>query len=210
MTDERLGGMALIVGTVGTILTMILHPTGRDLFEPGQLESATRMVAGAHALAILSMPILFLGTLALSRRLAAADRLSIAALVVYGFALAAGMAAAAVSGFVAPGLAGEIIAADPLASEEWHILFHYNGLLNQAFARVLVVASSISILLWSTAIVRSRALAVGMGVYGLFLGPVTILAVGSGHLSLDVHGFGLVVLGQAVWFIGLGVLLRRA
>ena len=89
-------------------------------------------------------------------------------------------------------------------------MFHHNGLLNQAFARVLVVASSISILLWSATIARSRALALGMGVYGLFLGPATVLAVVSGHLSLDVHGFGLVVLGQAVWFIGVGVLLCRA
>jgi hypothetical protein len=31
----------------------------------------------------------------------------------------------------------------------------------------------------------------------------------SGHLRLDVHGFGLVVLGQAVWFITVGTLLWR-
>jgi len=58
---------------------------------------------------------------------------------------------------------------------------------------------------------RSRACrpAPGVGIYGLLLGPVIILAVLSGHLRLGVHGIGLVVLGQAVWFVVAGVRLWR-
>ena len=31
----------------------------------------------------------------------------------------------------------------------------------------------------------------------------------SGHLRLNVHGFGLIVLAQAVWFVVAGALLGR-
>ena len=41
------------------------------------------------------------------------------------------------------------------------------------------------------------------------MASVAVLAVGSGHLRLDVHGFGLIVLAQALWFIVVGVLLLR-
>ena len=145
MTDDRKGGAALIAGAVLGLLTMSLHPSGRDLLATGQF-SPTAFLAGlAHAIAIASMPLSFLGALALSRRLAAPDRLAVAALVVYGFALAAGLAAATLSGFVAPGLARQLIDASPPATDHWRVLFQYNGLLNQAFARVLVVASATAI-----------------------------------------------------------------
>src|SRR5262249_54038726 len=78
MTDDRMGGIALIAGSVGSLLTMAFHPSGRDFFVPGQLDSVTRMNIGVHALAIASMPFLFLGALALSRRLSSSRRLGIA------------------------------------------------------------------------------------------------------------------------------------
>jgi hypothetical protein len=31
----------------------------------------------------------------------------------------------------------------------------------------------------------------------------------SGHVKLNVHGFGMVVFGQAAWFISAGILLWR-
>jgi len=209
MTDDRMSGLALIASSVAGIITMSLHPTGHDLFVPGQLDSVIRVLVAVHALALVSLPVCFLGALGLSRRLAAADRLSIAALVVYGFGLAAITSAAAFGGLVAPRLAREIVEAAPPASEAWRILFRYTGQLNQAFAQVFVAASSIAILLWSAAILRSRALAPGLGVYGCVLGPVTLLALLSGRLTMGVHGFGLVVLVQAVWYVSAGAMLCR-
>ncbi|HXO21488.1 MAG TPA: hypothetical protein VOA87_16360, partial [Thermoanaerobaculia bacterium] len=111
------------------------------------------------------------------------------------------------SGFVAPRLAREMLASP--TTEGWHIAADYNFFLNQAFAMLYAVASSTAIVLWSAAITRGGQLARGVGIYGLLLGPLTILVVGSGHLRLGVHGFGMVVLTQAVWFIVVGVLLLR-
>jgi hypothetical protein len=210
MTDDRKGGLALITAAIAGLVTMALHPTGHDLLAAGDhFAPVVFLGTFVHALAIASMPVSFLGALALSRRLAAPDRLAVAAIVVYGFALAAGMAAAAVSGFVAPTIAHAIVTTTPPASETWRTLFDFNGRLNQAFARILAVASSAAIILWSVAIVRSRSLARGAGFYGLVVGSAIVVAVGSGYLSLDVHGFGLVVLLQAIWFIAVGILLWR-
>lgn len=69
------------------------------------------------------------------------------------------------------------------------------------------MASSVAILVWSAAIWKSGNLARGLGIYGCILGPLTVLALFSGHLSLDAHGFGIVMLGQSVWFAVAGTLL---
>ena len=210
MNDERKGGVALIAGTTLLIVTMAVHPTGHDLFVPGRFARAALIGVFAHALAIASLPLSFLGALALSRRLAGPDRLAISGLVVYAMALVAGLIAAVVSGFVAPAIAREMIDAPPAASDAWQALFHTNGAVNQAFARVLVVGSSAAILLWSCAILAGRVFGRGIAIYGLVMGAAIVLALMSGHLSLDVHGFGMVVLAQAVWFITIGARMTRA
>ena len=209
MNEDRIDGAALIAGSLGTLVTMSLHPTGHELFVPGQLARATHLAVGAHALAIACLPVSFLGALALSRRLASPDRLATAALVTYAFAVTAAMNAAVVSGLVGPRLVARIVDGAASEAEAWRTVFRYNGHLNQAFARVLVVASSAAIVLWSAAILRVGLLARGVGFYGCVLGPLTVAALLSGHLRLDVHGFGLVVLGQALWFIAAGTQLLR-
>ena len=189
---------------------MTLHPSRLNLSDPGQLEHMAVLDVRVHLLALISLPILFMGALALSRLLTSPNRLAIGALVVYGFALAAVMSAAAFDGLVAPALMHELIASTSSpASEVWRILFRFNFQLNQAFALIFVLASSAAIVLWSIWMIRSRALSVSVGVYGCVLGPVTAIAVLSGKLTLTAHGFGLVILGESLWFIIVGVLLLR-
>lgn len=207
MNDDRKGGLALIAGAVLLIVTMAFHPTGHDLFEPGKFEAMARLAAFAHALGLTSLFVTFLGALALTRRTDAADRLALAALVAYGFAALAGMIAATINGFVAPDLVRDILAGPARDDERWKDLLHYHAETNHAFAELLVVASSAAIVLWSAAILKNRSLARALGIYGLLLGPAVVLPVTSGHLHLDVHGFGLIVLLQSAWFVVAGILL---
>jgi hypothetical protein len=209
MTDNRMSGLALILGSAGSIITMALHPTGHDLVTPGQLGAVSHMVVAVHALALICLPIMFLGAWGLSRQLASPNRLSMMALVFYGFATVAVMNAAAVSGFMSPYIAKQMAEADPATHDMWHAMFHYNGQLNQAFAMLFVVAASLAILLWSVAMVKQKDFSTSAGIYGCILGPVTIVAVVSGHVTLGVHGFGMIVLCQAVWYIAIGVQLWR-
>jgi len=209
MTTERASGLALIAGTAAMIVTMLFHPTGHDLFAPGEFEAAARQNVLAHALALGSLPLSFLGALGLTRRLTGAPSLALGALVAFGFACVAVMNAAVASGFVATELAGEIVAAGGKANETQAALFHFNGDVNQAFARVYVVGSSLAILAWSLAILRGGELARALGVYGCVLAPLALLGLFSGHVRLDVHGFGAIVLGQALWSGVGGALLCR-
>lgn len=55
-------------------------------------------------------------------------------------------------------------------------MLHYTGLVNRAFAGVLVVASSAAILLWSAAILTTRALDRWAGVPGAVVGGLVLLA----------------------------------
>jgi hypothetical protein len=209
MTDNRMSGLALILGSAGSIITMALHPTGHDLVAPGQLGTVSHMVVAVHALALVCLPVMFLGAWGLSRQLASPDRISLMALVFYGFAAVAVMNAAAVSGFMSPYIAKQMAETDPATHDMWHAMFHYNGQLNQAFAMVFVVAVSIAILLWSVSIVKSKKFATAVGIYGCILGPATIVAVVSGHVTLGVHGFGMIVLCEAIWYIAIGAQLWR-
>ena len=42
MTDERISGIALIAGSVASIITMALHPTGQQALAPSGLHMALR------------------------------------------------------------------------------------------------------------------------------------------------------------------------
>jgi hypothetical protein len=209
MTDDRMSGLALILGSGGTIITMSLHPTGH--VAAAQVEPMIHMLIAVHALALACVPVMFLGAWGLSRRVASPDRLAVAGLVIYTFALLAVMNAAVADGLVTPSLLRQIVASagSPLAIDGWKMMSRYNFYVNQAYAQVFVTASSIAIVLWSASIWRSRKLARGLGIYGCILGPVTLLALFSGHLNLDAHGFGIVIFGQAVWFLIVGAWLCR-
>src|SRR4051812_10772821 len=176
MSDERKGGLALMGGMAMLLLVMVAHPTARDLFAPGKLERAALLSATVHGTAIAMLPVLFLGSLALTRWLDGPDRLGIAALVAYGMALLAGMLAAVFSGSVATGIAREMMAAPLPDRQVWRTLLELTGHLNRAFAKVLTIASAVVIVLWSAAMLR-RSMPKRLAVYGIAVSAVTVVAV---------------------------------
>jgi hypothetical protein len=210
MKDNRLGGIALIIGAVSGMITMSLHPvTGGHPITPAQFEKLAALMIGVHVLAIAGIPFSFLGALALTRRLDSLNRLALAGLVIYGLSLVAVLIAPAISGLVGTEIIRHVIerGAD---SELWPTLMKYNFLINQAFAKIFVVASCAAVALWSVTIVKSHALPIALGIYGLLIGAGTIIVLICGALSLDAHGFGLVVFSQAIWFIAAGIFLLRS
>jgi hypothetical protein len=166
-------------------------------------------MVGVHVLAIAGVPILFLGAMALSRRLNAPHRLSLIGLVFYALGLIAVVIAAAISGFVGTEVLREMIKHGANGGTQWHLLMAYNFRINQAFAAIFSNATCVAIVLWSGAIVKERLLPVGLGIYGLILGSVVIILLAMGWMRLDVHGEGLIVFGEAIWFIAAAISLWR-
>ena len=199
MTDERRSSIALIAGSAGMIITMIFHPGGK--ITPEQLDQVIRLNIAVHALALASVPVLFLGAWGMTRRLDGGDRLAWAGLVLFALASIAVMNAGTLNGLVAPKLMRLIVAATPETRGTWQAMLSYNFQINQAFARVYSVGASLAILLWSAAILRYRVLGLGVGIYGVILGLATTIAICSGLLTPDRHGFAILIFGQAIWFL---------
>ena len=208
MKRDVASGTLLMVGAAVGVVVMVFHPTGHSLLAPGQFAHEALVNRLVHGLAIAALPLVFLGLLGLTRRLESTD-LSVAALVIYGFGAISVMCAAVASGFVATEVMEKMLASDGATRDTYHALLTYTGVVNQAFAKVHVVATSAAFMLWGFAIERSRSLGRAVGIAGICIGGVALLAMLSGHLRLDVHGFGIVVALQAVWLIWIGVLLCR-
>lgn len=203
MRRETLGGRSLILGSAMMLATMALHPTGADIARAPESQGLLNLVV--HSLALAALPLLLYGAIALTRRLAVAGAAPELALVSFGLAMVATLLAGTASGFLAPPLIEQAASGQSVA----RALLHYNGSMNQAFARIDMAASSAAIAIWSVEIVRTRALARGTGIFGLFVGGVVLAALFSGHLTLNVHGMGAVVLLQAAWFVTGGLELVR-
>ena len=193
MTRERLGGWCLIAAAVMSLVTMAFHPS-----------DATRPALGiaVHVLALFGVPLNLFGAWAVTRRLVQHGAVAELALAFQAMAAVAALGAATASGLIAPELVSAAPDADTMA--------RFNYELNQAFAKVLVAASSVAIGIWSLQILRTRTFPRGIGVFGCVASVVALLTLFSGYLSMDVHGFGAVVLGQGVWLILIGLQMLQS
>jgi hypothetical protein len=181
------------------IITMISHPGGK--ISPAEVDHVARMLIVVHSLALASIPSVFLGAWGMTRRIGGPDRLAWAGLVLYALASIAVMNAAVCDGLLAPVLIRKVVAATPETRDIWQTLMNFDFQMNQAFARVYAVGSSLALVLWSVSILRYRTLGRGVGIYGVVLGVVTAAAICSGFLTPDRHGFGMLIFGQAIWFL---------
>ena len=132
------------------IITMAIHPGGR--IGPAEVEHMARMLIGVHTLALVSIPVIFMGAWGMARRIGGSDRLAWAGLVIFALASVAVMNAAVFDGLMAPVLMRKIVAATVETREVWQTLMNFNFQMNQAFARVYAVGSSLAVLLWSVEI----------------------------------------------------------
>ncbi len=63
---------------------------------------------------------------------------------------------------------------------------------------------------WSVVILKERTWAMALGIYGLVLGCAIVVALIAGGLDLELHGFRVITLTQAIWFIAAGIFLWRS
>jgi hypothetical protein len=202
MSTDRSAALALVAGSLAGLLVMALHPTGGEVSREAAAGGSMFLVQAVHWLAIVAQPLLLAGTLALTLRLRARRAAAVAGFIFFAVAGIAVLFAGAASGIVSPGvLRGMHDAGEAGATMTVQNFLHYTFLLNQAFARIYVVLGAIAIALWSWAILGGRELPRGLALYGLLLGAALVVGMASGYLTLGIHGFGLVILGQGVWLI---------
>ena len=190
-----------MAGSIGGIITMVIHPTAAGVLNPAQFERLARVSAIAHSLAMVSFLLLFLGACGLTRRLAAPDRIAFCGMAVYLFAGVSLFIATAVSGFIIPEIMRHMMRDSASAAPQWHIVITSVFQINQAFSRIYSVAGSVAIILWSASALRHRTLSRGIAIYGCAVATLLIVAICFRLLTLNVHGMGIVVFAQAIWFL---------
>ena len=211
MTDNGKSGIALVAGSACGLVTMAIHPTAAGVATRAGYEHLALVSGAAHSIGIISVAVVFLGACGLTRRLHSSDLFfALAGLVAYGVAVVSALIAAAISGFVEPGIMLRMTRDVPAAAPQWHIVIDAVFQINQAFGRIFAIAASGAVFLWSAAALRNGRLGRGLAVYGCVLAPAIIAGVLIGHLRMDVHGFTAIVVAQASWFAGAGAQLYRA
>jgi hypothetical protein len=203
MHNYKYYAIAIILGNIGGLITMAFHPTGADLMnKPADVARQNELIAAAvHALAIISLPVLFFGLVGFCRKLGRESPIHLLGLITYGLGQVAVMSAAVISGFVGPALTRRIPEADDATKNILYALLMNNHQINQGFSKVYVVAAGTAAVLWSIGLLRHGTLMKAIAVLGFIFGSASILGVFSGHLKLDVHGFGAFILAQAIWLI---------
>ena len=217
MTENRRSGVAMIAGQVGLFLTLSLHPSGK--ISPAEVDQMVHRLIAVHSIALAGLPLMILGALGLSRILSSRNRLSVAAFVIYSFAIAASLSGIVIDGLVMPHLlphladaakiaaaAGAQPAATTSASDTWRALLKYNGYLDMAFVQLSLVATAVAVITWSMAILLGKIFPRATGIYGLILGVIALVALFSGMLGAE-HALMIIVFGQSTWFLILGGLL---
>lgn len=205
MTDDRKAAIALIAGSLMGLVTMHIHPSGAvALATEAQVAQLALASAVAHSLALLGVVLLFLGACGLTKLLAGSDRISFAAIVVYAFACVTISIAAAISGFVIPGIVKQMVRGIAADAHQWRIVMAGIFQINQSMAQIFSVGSSLAIILWSVSILRTQRLRRALGIYGLAAAVAVIVAILVG-LRLDLRGMTAIMLAQAIWFLAAGV-----
>jgi hypothetical protein len=196
--SSRSAAVAIVLGCAAILVTMALHPTGSEAIADGGHGTVLIRATLVHALAIGALPFLLGGMAALSWRLRGNALWSGLALASFGLATFAVMIAAAASGFIAPALVGAL----PLEGAARDVLLsqvHYTGTVNQAFAKIYVGLTGLAFASWCVAMRGSRAFGTMLRSYGVIAGVLPVLGLASGHLHLDVHGFGIVMSLHTTW-----------
>lgn len=206
MSRDKLAGWALVMGVVMTLVTMANHPTGQDLLgAEGAMRARLSVIV--HVLALAALPLSVLGAVGLCRRVGWGSDLNVAAFITYSLAILAVMSAAVFSGLIATPIAVQLAGAEDAAKPMLRTLLSYSGFLNQAYAKTYVGFSSAAFLLWGAAMLRTAGFSRGLGATGCIVGAAALTLLFSGHLRLDVHGFGAVVLAQGAWLVACGIAL---
>lgn len=213
----RLAGWALIVGPLLSVFAMSHHPSAGASGTAERMAELVRLgplSAVVHGSLIALMVLIFWGLTRLAGVLGWSSSGVQLAAIAYGLGVVCMTGAAAVSGFIVPGLAGQYEAATPAATKAAVAVFRFSFEVNQALAKIGAVAQSAGIFLWSWALARRAEAPTwvrAVGWIGLAVGALPVIGLVAGRLTLNVAGMTAVVLAQAAWTMGVGAwLVTRA
>lgn len=209
---DRFSPYFIGVGAVLSVAFMAHHPSvgSADITNAvAEMSREAAISAWAHGGLIVVIAVMLLGFIGLSDFLGFRFLRVRAATLVYGLGVILMMGAALVSGFIVTGLASAYVGEPDSVLQSLQPALRLCYQVNQTLAKAGTVALSAAILLWSWVLLGESRGARAVGVLGILVGAVPALMLFMGHLRLNVHGMGAVVLGEAVWSVAVAVWLFR-
>jgi len=203
---QKAAGVALLIGSFLMFITMVLHPVGGS-FE--QILRVRTMGMIAHSIALVSIPFTWVGFWGITKRLDGAPFFSRTAFSFMTFGLVAVMIAAALNGLVLTEFVSRYAEASPEVLDTIRPILYFNGALNHAFDYIFMGAMCISVLLWSIAILKTKAFPIWLGWLGGLLSVLAMAMWVIGFVFVDLHGFRLFIFGSVAWIVAAGVFLVR-
>lgn len=207
----RSAAILLIAASILEIIGMAHHPVVRvrDVAEAVvQLRAVSTLAVWVHGVLIALMLANFFALTEFARA-RFAHAVVRAGWIAYAVGVIAMTGAALVDGFISPRIAVEAPAASAADLQIIAQLVYFSMLCNRALASLGAVAMSVGIAAWSVDLVRGATFARALGVLGMVIGVGCAGALIAGVLHLDVRGMTAVVALQAIWTIGVGVLLLQ-
>lgn len=204
--EQKGAGLALIIGSILMIATMVLHPVGGDF---NQLLRIVTIGIISHALAILSVPFVAYGFFGLTIRLRATSFLSYTAFSIMLFGLIAVMIAAATNGLILTDFVKSYEGAPDETIASLNPIFVFIRSFNHAFDYIFMSAMCLAMLFWSTAIIKTKAMAIWIGYFGIIVSAAGVILFLSGFELLHLAGFRMFVFANVAWILAVGFLLMR-
>ncbi|HQW67433.1 MAG TPA: hypothetical protein PLJ23_10370 [Gemmatimonadales bacterium] len=199
---------ALIVGMLGSLVVMALHPTGQDVVAIANAGGRDVMARAIHAFAIGLQPLLLAGYLGLALMLPNRD-LAVFGVVTYAVGTSAVVGAATLAGLVITPLLEASVSTTGVAQEIVLSQIRFAFAMNQALTKVFVSLGGIAIACWSIAMRGDARFPATLRWLGITVAVIGVGGIAAGRLALDVQGFGMIVLGQASWTCWAAVCVAR-
>lgn len=204
MRIKKAGAIALIIGSVATMMLMAIHPAHGD----GGYVAGFSLVKVVHAIAILTTPLLVFGFCCLSHHLEIRRPLVMLAFSYYLLGAIAVLMAATISGLVTSEVMGVLHGSHMKHDAMQSVGLKLSVLLNRAFAQVHVALLSIAYALFALA--WPKALSYYMRlfrIWGCVIGLGVLVWQVSGHFAINVHSMNIVVIVQGVWVIAAALIM---
>jgi hypothetical protein len=211
-TEARAYGWLLVVGSILATCFAFAHPhlSSRELAPViRELAAGATFNGWIHGSLIALYLCVATGFVGLTRRLGFERPAATAGLVFYVAGTLAMMGAAVINGFALGLFAGRYSSVTPDKVAALGSSINMAGSISAVWAGIGAVGTSAAILAWSSLLVRRSGGLRVIGGAGILLGLATIAMLVSGTLILDVHGFLLLVVSQALWTVAVGLALAH-
>lgn len=194
--DDKLAGIALLVGAAANVFLMLHHPTNAQAQALPPTHAALLVIYCLTAAGLLHFCI----ARGLSRFAMTAG------LIAYLVSFFGNVGAGLINGLITPRLLtqGEEVASIDVLAFAWAA--------NQTLAAMAIIAGGVALVLWGADLVRDRSVQSRMlGLAGIVLGTLPAALLMSSVIEMDVPGATLSYGFHAGWagLVGLSLILRR-